>query len=463
MVMHVDAVTVAQSTLEEFDILVAEIEACAATAKKASCVMLGASGDDQVSVLRSKLVGATQSLEACSTAVQTALAFLGENMNGKGFEAFEDVTDESDAAKADDGIADESITPSADGIESAPTSTGVYPSEDEVVSQSHAPIDHSALTPEVQVETLNHLMFVIHGIGEHADFTDGHWDKTPTLEGEYPVFQDLFRTTRDAYFKEIPLALEIQSIEWHAELHATGVDPVFDMIAPEGSEKIRQFNKRAFMDLLYYTAPKFSQLIVTSVTSQLNAKYKRFLELHPGWTGQVSIFSHSLGTIIAYDILTHDAGDVSAIGVTFPGLDFPVENLFCAGSPVPVMVLSRGDVNLSTDGRFTEGIKAPKVNHYYNLFHPLDPIAYRVEPLLHANTSDLPAVQLVAADTLKTKSFGQIVELYDAVASPTRQDFVLRRQQREGPIELAYAPFSHSSYWTSQDVVLFTLLQVCRP
>ncbi|KAF0710002.1 Aste57867_5676 [Aphanomyces stellatus] len=127
------------------------------------------------------------------------------------------------------------------------------------------------------------------------------------------------------------------------------------------------------------------------------------------------------------------------------------------------MVLSRGDVNLSTDGRFTEGIKAPKVNHYYNLFHPLDPIAYRVEPLLHANTSDLPAVQLVAADTLKTKSFGQIVELYDAVASPTRQDFVLRRQQREGPIELAYAPFSHSSYWTSQDVVLFTLLQVCRP
>ncbi len=32
------------------------------------------------------------------------------------------------------------------------------------------------------------------------------------------------------------MALEMQSVEWHEELHEpTGVDSVFDMICPEGS------------------------------------------------------------------------------------------------------------------------------------------------------------------------------------------------------------------------------------
>ncbi len=44
-----------------------------------------------------------------------------------------------------------------------------------------------------------------------------------------------------------------------------------------------------------------------------------------------------------------------------------------------------------------------------------------------------------------------------------RIDYVMRRRKREGVIELAYAPASHSSYWDSEDVVLFCLMQICRP
>ncbi|CAK5171859.1 unnamed protein product [Aphanomyces euteiches] len=443
MVAQAESVHISTPHLEELDVLVSEIEICTAAAKKASVSLLG-----QAPVIpRTEFSTALEALESCLAAARVALDHLNDVEKA--------AADENTKELAKKEGVEETSTEDNNVIE---PNVGIYSSETDVAGsvQDHAQTQDSN---EVQVDIVNHLMFVIHGIGEHTDFQDGQLSGTPELVGEYPVFRELFRTTRETFLsQEIPLALEIQSIEWHDEVHASGVDSVFDSIAPEGSDKIRQFNKRAFMDLLYYTAPKFSQVIVQSVTSQLNAKYKRFLDHHPGWDGQVSIFSHSLGTIIAYDILTHDAGDVSNIGVHYPGLEFAVENLFCAGSPVPVMVLSRGDVNLDPNG--PESFKPPKVNHYYNFFHPLDPIGYRVEPLFQRKMSKVPAVQLIAADSVKNKSFAELIQLYP---DPTRQDFILRRQAMEGMIDLAYAPFSHSSYWTSQDVVLFALLQICRP
>lgn len=50
-----------------------------------------------------------------------------------------------------------------------------------------------------------------------------------------------------------------------------------------------------------------------------------------GWDGKVSIFAHSLGSVITYDLLTHGAGERSPNGVLFPGLEFEVENFFGAG------------------------------------------------------------------------------------------------------------------------------------
>lgn len=89
------------------------------------------------------------------------------------------------------------------------------------------------------------------------------------------------------------------------------------------------------MDVLYYISPHYGQLIVDSVTQQLNQKYRTFIEEHPGWDGQVSIFAHSLGSVIAYDILTHQAGDIARNNVQFPGLEFTVDNFFAVGYVIP--------------------------------------------------------------------------------------------------------------------------------
>jgi hypothetical protein len=176
---------------------------------------------------------------------------------------------------------------------------------------------------------------VIHGIGQHMDFQEGElksWNGKSGLEGGNHSFRDLFRTCLETTFREIPVSLEMQSIEWHEELHEpTGVDDIFDLICPEGSSGIREFNKETLMDVLYYLSPRYGQLIVDTVTEQLNQKYHIFIKEHPGWDGQISIFAHSLGSVILYDILSHEKNTFSTNGIFFKGLEFEVEHFFAAG------------------------------------------------------------------------------------------------------------------------------------
>jgi hypothetical protein len=44
--------------------------------------------------------------------------------------------------------------------------------------------------------------------------------------------------------------------------------------------------------------------IINSVRKQLNAIYNMFMKRNPNFAGNVSIFAHSLGSVIVYDLLT---------------------------------------------------------------------------------------------------------------------------------------------------------------
>lgn len=45
----------------------------------------------------------------------------------------------------------------------------------------------------------------------------------------------------------------------------------------------------------------------------------------------MSIFAHSLGSLISYDLLTHGPGEIGHNGIRFPGLDFEVDIFFGVG------------------------------------------------------------------------------------------------------------------------------------
>jgi surfactin synthase thioesterase subunit len=64
--------------------------------------------------------------------------------------------------------------------------------------------------------------------------------------------------------------------------------------------------------------------IYCQVSSQLNTLYMKFLKRNPGYNGKVSLYGHSLGSVLSYDILCHQESLTSPFpmdSVTFEAVD----------------------------------------------------------------------------------------------------------------------------------------------
>ncbi|KAG7400097.1 S23-interacting protein [Phytophthora boehmeriae] len=59
-----------------------------------------------------------------------------------------------------------------------------------------------------------------------------------------------------------------------------------------------------------------------------------------------------------------------------PKLAFDVEDLFCFGSPVGLFLNVRGQ-------KLDRDFKLPRCQRLFNIYHPYDPVAYRIEPILN--------------------------------------------------------------------------------
>nr|XP_012152056.1 PREDICTED: protein retinal degeneration B isoform X3 [Megachile rotundata] len=179
--------------------------------------------------------------------------------------------------------------------------------------------------------------------------------------------------------------------------------------------------------LLASSTPEY-QDAVTKVIVGANQVYHEFIKSEEGrgFTGQICFIGDSVGAILTYDALcrsTHsrhnsennilDNQGVENSGnpedgkhLTAPSprrksssisemshckLDFEVGEFFMFGSPL-ALVLAYRKISSSSDK--TSNIKRPLVNQLYNLFHPTDPVAARLEPLISAKFSLLPPVNV---------------------------------------------------------------------
>lgn len=168
--------------------------------------------------------------------------------------------------------------------------------------------------------------------------------------------------------------------------------PSLSDINVEGVKPLRDIVGEVLFDILLYYEPKFMNQILKAVVEELNRIYKLYLERHPGFDGKVHILGHSLGSAIAFDLLAMQVeGDHKL------KLDFDVENLFCVGSPVGAFklvqrrnIVSRANIKGDYDPFDPElKISSPKCQNVYNIFHPCDPVGYRMEPLVKPSFSNM--------------------------------------------------------------------------
>ncbi|CAM9706894.1 unnamed protein product [Ectocarpus sp. 13 AM-2016] len=246
--------------------------------------------------------------------------------------------------------------------------------------------------------------------------------------------------------------------------------------------------------------------ILKVVGEQMNEMWKNFCRFTPDFSGKVSIMGHSLGSIIAHDILMAQPvkGETQitedAVGKDIPLLSFYPEVLLACGSPIGMfLALRHSTINKKRLFKFNT------TNRFFNLNHLHDPVAYRLEPLLDKRLRDLEPLHVPhrggdrihvsvkkinrginAAIGRMSKSTGKgwnIIQssinttIKSAIGDPgatdkgesiaseevtdaedeldERIDWVIQESTLEGMHPWASAVFAHSSYFTNFDVVMF--------
>ncbi|KAI7895978.1 DDHD domain-containing protein [Mucor mucedo] len=185
--------------------------------------------------------------------------------------------------------------------------------------------------------------------------------------------------------------------------------PTIDEITLDGAPNIRTLVSDVFLDIPLYLTSRYHSQMIHIVTKEVNRVYKLFIQKNPEFlpnNGQVSILAHSLGSLLALDILSAQpftgaqlSNVKNAAIITekkTDTLDFPVKNYFAIGSPQGMIMILRGHKMVSRKtlastpiDHHTYSEKAapvsfiyPAADNIYNIFHKSDPVAYRLEPLV---------------------------------------------------------------------------------
>lgn len=180
-----------------------------------------------------------------------------------------------------------------------------------------------------------------------------------------------------------------------------------------GTNALRTLAADTVLDILLYYEPGYKKQILSSVVRTANGLYDKYLQRHPNFHGKVSICGHSLGSVIAMDLLCAQPDTPPSKKDFNPDvhLKFPVENYFGMGSPNGVFkLMKRQNIRPRCDyheqtNRVNDPIDllskrevSPKVNNAYNIFYPTDIVAYRIEPVVHTCMSSYKPATIPSVD-----------------------------------------------------------------
>jgi hypothetical protein len=352
---------------------------------------------------------------------------------------------------------------------------------------------------------LTHVIMVIHGIGEAM------WAKdevsTMTMRDELDQLRMTVNKRKVTMWREeckkfekqkLPLPpppnrVEFLPVDWCDKVRSpshslmTSLNSVTLRTVPA----LRAIANDVIFDVLMYLTPEFCEAILQCVTCEIIDLYSKFQAIHPSFLargGKVSILGHSLGSVIAWDILsilkditeknstlkgnvddpihtrvhslgtldkadhdhdrdhnnvpafassgTDDDGKHGTWGPTLPKkmtqtIPFTPDSTIFLGSPIGLFLTLRGAHTVFDEMRAMA--EAERASHIpcdneeaamapppvfdlnpiicspfslptkacYNIFHPSDPVAYRIEPLLlpeGVSNSDLPPPMFLSPD-----------------------------------------------------------------
>jgi hypothetical protein len=187
-------------------------------------------------------------------------------------------------------------------------------------------------------------------------------------------------------------------------------------ITPNTLPSVRNIVSDVMLDIPYYLTSGYHDKMVAAVVLEANRIYQLWCSNNPTFErqGRVHLLSHSLGSVMAVDILSSqptrvefDKGVASMSLEELPRTHFAfnVHNLYLAGSPAGFFLLlkrvglkpRRGMQKPGAEEEVQEGEDLPgvmgdhgeygclPVSNLYNIVNPYDPVAYCLNAAIDAN------------------------------------------------------------------------------
>ncbi|XP_008825518.1 SEC23-interacting protein isoform X3 [Nannospalax galili] len=160
--------------------------------------------------------------------------------------------------------------------------------------------------PSGEMPQVDHLVFVIHGIGPVCDLR--FRSIIECVDDFRVVSLKLLQTHFKKSVEEGRVSrVEFLPVHWHSALggDATGVDRNIKKITLPSIGRFRHFTNETLLDVLFYNSPTYCQTIVEKVGLEINRLHALFMSRNPNFKGGVSVAGHSLGSLILFDILSN--------------------------------------------------------------------------------------------------------------------------------------------------------------
>ncbi|NXO35381.1 S23IP protein, partial [Locustella ochotensis] len=201
----------------------------------------------------------------------------------------------------------------------------------------------------------------------------------PEAEDDVPTLQ---KTLEMLSLSEYTSTFEKERIDMESLLMCT-VDDLKEMGIPLGPrKKIANFvkDRAAKQEQKKAVAEKKAVLAATLQTQEDTQKQKEAISsVSPSESGQMHSkrklpVGASVSSVnIDYEYFEVGTGQVS---VVYNALDFEPDIFFALGSPIGVFLTVRGVEKID------ENYRLPTCKGFFNIYHPLDPVAYRLEPMI---------------------------------------------------------------------------------
>uniref|UniRef100_A0AAY4C807 SEC23 interacting protein n=1 Tax=Denticeps clupeoides TaxID=299321 RepID=A0AAY4C807_9TELE len=364
-------------------------------------------------------------------------------------------------------------------------------------------IDDEHDVPDGEMPQVDHLVFMVHGIGPVCDLRfrsmvecvdDFRAVSLKLLQSHYKKALDDHTISR----------VEFLPVQWHTALHgdATGVDRRIKKITLPSTGRLRHFTNETLLDVLFYNSPTYCQTIVDTVASEINRLYALFMQRNPDFRGAVSVSGHSLGArasiresgnnvvsqppvepeskedgeefsdlsallehlalseyqsifelekIDVESLMMCTVDDLKEMGiplgprkkfrflwpcfysfcctgicnntcfvlqvsVVYHTLDFEPVNFFALGSPIGMFLTVRGLESIE------ENYQLPTCKGFFNIYHPLDPVAYRIEPMIMPELDIAPV--LIPHHKGRKRLHLELKESLSRMGSDLKQGFI---------------------------------------